>query len=120
MVVQHDDLLENNIHVDEATSHITSIVNQANAMIAPFRVSLGGLETLLGVQTSTSWHLHPRHVELQEHFWETFYKEIGKVSADDRRSIEVARLFGLFRTHGLNDFGEGEARIAYLETLCML
>jgi hypothetical protein len=120
MVVQHDDLLENNIHVDEATGHITGIVDWASAMIAPFGISLGGVETLLGVPTLTSWHLHPSHVDLREHFWDTFYEEIGKISADDRRSIEVARLFGLFRTHSLISPGDGEARIAYLEALCTL
>jgi hypothetical protein len=117
VVVQHDDLLENNIHVDEATGHITGIVDWADAMIAPFGVSLGGLETVLGVQTSSCWHFHPNHVELRKHFWDTFYREIGQISADDRRSIEVARLFGLFRTHG---FEEGDERIVYLEALCML
>jgi len=117
MVIQHDDLLENNIHVDEATGHITGIVDWADAMIAPFGVSLGGLETVLGVQTSNSWHFHPNHVKLREHFWDTFYIETGQISEADRRSIEVARLFGLFRTHG---FEEGDARIVYLEALCML
>ncbi|RMJ09164.1 hypothetical protein CDV36_011198 [Fusarium kuroshium] len=40
MVLQHDDLLENNIHVDEATGHITGIIDWADAKIAPFGVSL--------------------------------------------------------------------------------
>jgi hypothetical protein len=64
VVVQHDDLLENNIYVDEATGHIIGIVDWADAMIAPFGVSLGGLETVLGVQTSSCWHFYPNHVEL--------------------------------------------------------
>jgi len=115
--IQHDDFLENNFHVNEATGHITGVVDWADAMIAPFGLSLGGLETILGVQTSSSWHFHPDHVELREHFWDTFYKHTGPISADSRRSIEVARLFGLFRTHGFED---GDARIAYLEALCML
>jgi hypothetical protein len=96
MVVQHDNLLENNIHVNEAPGHIAGIVDWADAMNAPFGVSLGGLETVLGVQTSSCWHFHPNHVELREHFWDTFYREIGQISVDDRRSIEVTRLFGLF------------------------
>ena len=115
--IQHDDFLENNFHVNEATGHITGVVDWADAMIAPFGLSLGGLETILGVQTSSSWHFHPNHVELREYFWDTFYEHTGPISVDTRRSIEVARLFGLFRTHG---FEEGDARIAYLEALCML
>lgn len=46
MVVQHDDLLENNIHVDNDTGQITGIVDWQNAIIAPFGVTLSGLERL--------------------------------------------------------------------------
>ena len=117
VVVQHDDLLENNIHVDEATGRVTGIVDWADAIIAPFGVSIPGLETVLGVQTLTSWHLHPSHYSLRQRFWETFYGEIGDISEEDRRSIEVARLFGLFWTHG---FDEKVRAIAALEALCPL
>ncbi len=117
MAFQHDDLLENNIHVDEATGRITGIVDWADAIIAPFGVSLGGLETILGVQTLSSWHFHPSHLSLRGRFWETFYGEIGNISGEDRSSIEVARLFGLFRAHG---FEEKDKSIVYLEALCLL
>jgi hypothetical protein len=115
--IQHDDFVENNFHVDEATGHITGVVDWADAIFAPFGVSLGRLETMVGVQTLNCWYFHPHHAELRVHFWDTFYGEVGQISAQDRRSIEVARVFGLFRTYG---FGEGEARIKYLEALCML
>ena len=94
MVVQHGDLFENNFHVDEATSHITGIVEWADAMIAPFGVSLSGLETVLGVQTSSCWYFHPNHVKLREHFWDIFNGDIGQISTDDRRSIEVTSFYG--------------------------
>lgn len=100
--------------MNETTGHITGVLDWADDIITPFGVPLGGLETILGVQTSSSWHSHHNHVELREYFWETFYGRIGPTSADNRRSIEVARLFGLFRTHGSE---EGDARIAYLEAL---
>ncbi|KAF1950953.1 hypothetical protein CC80DRAFT_539310, partial [Byssothecium circinans] len=61
MVLQHDDLLENNFHVDEATGHITGIINWADAKIAPFGVSLASMEVVLGIQTRTNWHFHPNH-----------------------------------------------------------
>ncbi|KAF5027338.1 hypothetical protein F66182_539 [Fusarium sp. NRRL 66182] len=117
MSFQHDDLLENNIHVDNITGHITGIVDWSDAMIAPFGVSLSGLETILGIQTRTSWHLHPNHLGLRERFWDIFYREIGNISEEDRRSIQAARLFGLFRAHG---FEEKDKAIVYLETLCLL
>ncbi|EEQ30019.1 hypothetical protein McanMca71_007960 [Microsporum canis] len=116
MALQHDDLLENNIHIDEVTGHITGIVDWADAIVAPFGVSLGGLETIIGVQTASSWHFHPSHVSLRQHFWDMFYREIGDISEEDQRSIEIARLFGLFRTHGF----EGEKAAAYLGALCLL
>jgi Phosphotransferase enzyme family len=117
MAFQHDDLLENNIHVDETTGHITGIVDWSDGIIAPFGVSLIGLETLLGVQTMTKWHFHPNHLSLRKHFWRTFFLEVGSISEKDHHSIEVARLFGLFRTHG---FEEKDQAIVYLEALCFL
>ncbi|KAF9883897.1 hypothetical protein FE257_002691 [Aspergillus nanangensis] len=117
MVFQHDDLLENNIHVDETTGHITGIVDWSDAIIAPFGISLGGLETLLGVQTMTNWHFHPSHLSLRRYFWRTLYSEIGSISKEDQRSIEVARLFGLLWAHG---FEEKDRAIVYLEALCLL
>jgi len=115
MVVQHDDLLENNIHVDEATGRITGIVDWHDAIIALFGVSIAGLETVLGIQTGTSWHLHHSHVSFREQFWDTFYGETGGFSEADRRSVEIARLFGLFRSHGPE-----ENAAAYLDVLCPL
>ncbi|KAH7019622.1 hypothetical protein EDB80DRAFT_820092 [Ilyonectria destructans] len=47
MAFRHDDLLENNIHVDEATGHITGIVDWPDAIIAPFGVSLAALRLYL-------------------------------------------------------------------------
>lgn len=57
-----------NIHVDEETSHITGIVDWADAKMAPFGTSLGGLETILGVQTSSCWLFHPSHEQLRTQF----------------------------------------------------
>ncbi|KAJ2901647.1 hypothetical protein MKZ38_001606 [Zalerion maritima] len=50
MVLQHDDLLENNIHVDEATGHITGkcIIDWADAKIALFGVSLAAFGNHFG------------------------------------------------------------------------
>ncbi|KAI9049586.1 hypothetical protein LZ554_006612 [Drepanopeziza brunnea f. sp. 'monogermtubi'] len=98
MVFQHDDLAVNNIHVDEASGRITGIVDWADAKVCPFGVSLANMEIVLGVQTRDKWHFHHNHRLLRELFWKTFYQETGHISDDDRRSIEVARLFGLFPT----------------------
>ncbi|KAG8427692.1 hypothetical protein J3459_006450 [Metarhizium acridum] len=126
MVLQHDDLLqlltpipvqENNIHVDEATGHITGIVDWADAKIAPFGVCLASMEVVLGIQNRTDWHFHPNHHSLRQLFWNTFYSVTGHVSNDDRYTMAIARLFGFFRNHG---FEEKEYAIAYLSALCLL
>ncbi|EKD16421.1 hypothetical protein MBM_05715 [Drepanopeziza brunnea f. sp. 'multigermtubi' MB_m1] len=106
MVLQHDDLAVNNIHVDDASGCITGklifhahggIFDWADAKVCPFGVSLANMKIVLGVQTRDKWHFHHNHRLLRELFWKTFYQETGPISDDDRRSIEVARLFGLFQ-----------------------
>ncbi|EFY87015.1 hypothetical protein MAC_06913 [Metarhizium acridum CQMa 102] len=109
MVLNHDDLLEMNIHVDENTGRITGIVvDWEDAVISPFATSLGGLETILGIQTSTSYYFHPDHEFLRTSFWETLYETVGCVSDEDRRAIGVGRLLGLLRTHGFDRRPEKE------------
>jgi hypothetical protein len=109
-VLNHDDLLEMNIHVDEATGHITGIVDWADAKIAPFGTSFWGLQTLLGVQTSSAWLWHPAHDNLRTEFWDTFYGIVGCLSDEDRQTIAIGRLFGLFRTYGFDRRPERRAR----------
>ncbi|UNI18217.1 hypothetical protein JDV02_004499 [Purpureocillium takamizusanense] len=129
MVLNHDDLLEMNIHMDKDSGRITGIVDWADAKITPFGTSLGGLETVLGVQTSSRWFFHPDQSFLRERFWSTFYGIIGHLADDDRRAIEVARVFGLFRTHGFDrrpekedasPLAEGDPELVCLEAFCCL
>ncbi|KFH47905.1 hypothetical protein ACRE_011350 [Hapsidospora chrysogenum ATCC 11550] len=128
IVLNHDDLLEMNIHVDEETGRITGIVDWADAKIAPFGLSLGGLETILGVQTASSWLFHPNHEQLRIEFWKTFYEFTGDLSDDDRQAIQVGRLLGLFRTHGFDrrpekanaaPLEEGDQELVCLEAFCL-
>lgn len=128
MVLNHDDLVEMNIHVDEGTGRITGIVDWTDAKIAPFGTSLGGLETVLGAQTSSCWFFHPNHDYLRTQFWETFYGVIGYLSDADRQAIEVGRVFGLFRTYGFDrrpekenatPLKEGDQELVCLEAFCL-
>jgi hypothetical protein len=102
IVLNHDDLLEMNIHVDEETGSITGIVDWADAIITPFGTSLEGLETILGVRTASRWYFHPSHNYFRTQFWKTFYEVTGYISDDDRRAIEIGRMFGLLRTYGFD------------------
>ncbi|KID60224.1 Protein kinase-like domain protein, partial [Metarhizium hybridum] len=105
IAVQHGDILENNIHIEEETGRITGVVDWHDAFVAPFGLSLGGVEILLGIQTHKDWHFHPSHVKLRQKFWDVFNSEIGQVSEMNKRSIEIARLMGLLQTHGFEQNG---------------
>lgn len=117
ITLQHSDILKNNIHVEEATGHITGVVDWPDAFVAPFGLSLGGVEILLGIQTNKDWHFHPSHVDLWQRFWDTFNSEIGQVSELDKRSMEVGRLMGLLQTHSFEENGMSGV---YLERLILL
>ena len=117
IALQHGDILENNIHVEEATGHITGVVDWPDAFVAPFGLSLGGVEILLGIQTHKDWHFHPSHVSLRQQFWDTFNSKIGQVSELDKRSIEIARLMGLLQMHGFEQNGMSGV---YLKKLILL
>ncbi|GKU08177.1 unnamed protein product [Fusarium langsethiae] len=115
--LQHGDILENNIHVDEETGHITGVLDWPDAFVAPFGLSLGGAEILLGIQTNQDWHFHPFHVELRQQFWKRLNMEIGEVSELDRQAMKVARLMGLFQLYGFEQNGMSGV---YLEKLILL
>ncbi|OAA37000.1 Protein kinase-like domain protein [Metarhizium rileyi] len=105
IALQHGDILENNIHIEEETGHITGVVDWHDAFVAPFGLSLGGVEILFGIQTHKDWHFHPSHVKLRQKFWDVFHSEIGQISEMNKRSIEIARLMGLLQTHGFEQNG---------------
>ncbi|OHE93879.1 hypothetical protein CORC01_10778 [Colletotrichum orchidophilum] len=128
MTINHDDLFEMNVHIDQETGQITGIVDWADAKIAPFGTSLWGLETLLGIQTASSWLFHPDHLYLRKEFWKIFYEVTGDMSEDDRQAVEIGRIFGLFRIYGFDiapekegakPLKEGDDGLVYLEALCL-
>lgn len=109
LVPNHTDLLENNIHVDPHTGAIVGICDWRDAEVNPFGMSLGGLETMLGVRKMNEhgWNYFPNHVELREQFWTIFYDFLGATSEAQQQCIEVARLTGLFLENGfvLDEYG---------------
>ncbi|KAH8655628.1 hypothetical protein BX600DRAFT_500741 [Xylariales sp. PMI_506] len=109
MVPNHTDLLENNIHVDPDTGTILGICDWRDAEVSPFGMSLGGLETMIGVMTMNEygWSYFPSHNELREQFWTTFYQCLGVTSEAQRRCIEVARLTRLFLANGFMQDEDG-------------
>jgi Ser/Thr protein kinase RdoA (MazF antagonist) len=100
MVINHWDLLENNIHVDAQAGHLTGIVDWRDAEVGPFAMQLWGQENILGIPTSTGMRFHLQHVQLRRLFWQKFYEEIGDVSEDVRDAIQTARMVGIFWANG--------------------
>ena len=101
LVPNHTDLLENNIHVDPSNGALMGICDWRDAVISPFGMSLGGLETMLGVpKMKVAWLYHANQQSLRTHFWDVFYKIMGDISEKQKERIEVARLVGLFLANG--------------------
>lgn len=128
LVPHHTDLLENNIHVNTQTGQIAGICDWKDTTIGPFGVSLGGLETMLGIRSwETGWVYHTNQQELRDLFWGTFYEAMGDVSEEQKEFIEVARLVGLFLDNGFKwvddetkvPAGEGHEGLRYLEAVTL-
>ncbi|KAI1147178.1 hypothetical protein F4825DRAFT_438217 [Nemania diffusa] len=119
LVPNHTDLLENNIHVDPDTGAIVGICDWRDAEVSPFGMSLGGLETMLGIRTMNEhgWTYFPNHRERREQFWTTFYHCLGAVSKAQQQCIEVARLTGLFLENGFVYDEDGNMKPATEESL---
>ena len=129
LVPHHTDLLENNIHVSTETGRITGICDWKDTVIGPFGVSLGGLETMLGISTwSECWVYHANQQELRDLFWGVFYESMGNISKEQKELIEVARLVGLLLDNGfrwLDDktkvaASEGHEGLRYLEAVTLI
>lgn len=88
--------------MDPDTGAIAGVCDWRGAEASPFGMSLGGLETMLGVRTMNEdgWRYFPNHRELRGQFWATFYQFLGPTSEAQRQCIEVARLTGLFLENG--------------------
>ncbi|KAJ5719049.1 Protein kinase-like protein [Penicillium malachiteum] len=123
MVLNHGDLLENNILVDRNTGKLTGIVDWRDAEVGPFAMQLCGLENILGIRKTTCMAFHPRHLELRQLFWKTLFHEMGDVSEEMKVVIQTARMVGIFLA---NEFDVGETseedqvmQLAVLESMTL-
>ncbi|KAJ5992630.1 Protein kinase-like protein [Penicillium sp. IBT 35674x] len=113
MVINHWGLLENSIHVDIQTGHLTGIVDWRDAEVGPFALQLWGLENIIGRRTTTWMRFHSQHVQLRRSFWQNFYEEIGAVSEGVKAAIYTARMIGIFLANG--DFAGASADAREME-----
>lgn len=125
LALNHGDLSEMNILVDPSTGHITGVIDWAEAKVSPFGISLWGLENVLGSMNQQGWRYHPHHRALRDLFWQTFETAIGQISNDNKQTIQIARMAGLFLRYGFDwaDGGqelvnEGSISFTYLNAFC--
>ncbi|EHK44204.1 hypothetical protein TRIATDRAFT_87271 [Trichoderma atroviride IMI 206040] len=124
LVPNHIDLLENNIHVDRSTGQIMGICDWKDAEISPFGMSLGGLETMLGIwKMKEGWCYHTNQQTLRAHFWEAFYNSMGDISETQKELVNLARLVGIFLANGFElDDNENKvpaSSLQYLEAVVL-
>lgn len=104
MVINHWDLLEDNIHVDIQTGTLGILLASSigGAEAGPFAVHLWGLENILGIWKTTCMAFCQQH-DIRRFFWNTLLKGIGDVSGETKLASQTARLVGIFM---VNDFYE--------------
>ncbi|KAF5138066.1 hypothetical protein E5D57_001846 [Metarhizium anisopliae] len=129
-VLNHADLVEMNIQVDDASGGIAGVVDWENASYGAFGVAIASLEVFLGICTGGGvWIWHPRQERLRTVFYESLCAELGRhlearrLDADD---VEAARVFGLFVMYGAwaaagadGHDGDGDGRGAALAAVCL-
>lgn len=128
LVPNHIDLLENNIHVNRSTGQIMGICDWKDSEISPFGMSLGGLETMLGIwKMKEGWCYHANQQALRAHFWGAFYNSMGYTSEKQKELINIARLVGIFLANGFEldsnekkvPASEGNHDLQYLEAVVL-
>ncbi|KAF6829242.1 hypothetical protein CMUS01_08245 [Colletotrichum musicola] len=125
MVPNHTDLLENNIHVDSSTGHITGICDWQDTAVSPFGTSLWGLESVLGERTTTGWRWVSNSAKLRWEFWDAFAAAFGSQVPLER--AQTARLVGVLLKSGFEwtDRGnrrpvaEGSSDLLFLEAISL-
>ncbi|KAI0426091.1 hypothetical protein F5Y09DRAFT_76670 [Xylaria sp. FL1042] len=102
LVLNHSDLVENNIHVHPETGHLEGICDWRSTFVGPFGISLDGIECLLGEGTKEStgevWRWVGNVAELRAAFWADFVAAAGQDF--DAKRADTARQVGLFRKYG--------------------
>ena len=57
-----------NILVDPETGHMTGIIDQIDAKVLPFGISLWGFRNILGYMDATRWHYYENYESLEALF----------------------------------------------------
>ncbi|KAI9689059.1 MAG: hypothetical protein M1822_000796 [Bathelium mastoideum] len=132
LALSHEDLTEGNVLVDPATGHLTGVIDWVNAKIAPFGVSLYGMESFMGAMGQEGWiyykNAQQMRASLQE-LLETAMAEAlpGLSLAEGCSKLALARKMGILLHYGFffetgvpaRPVQEGEAHLKYLEAFLL-
>lgn len=104
MALVHGDLGDCNLIVDEATFHLTGVVDWAEAEICPFGVNLYSLQSLTGkLHLQNGWTRYDDHDDLWHVFWKTLRDEVGGLTDKSMEAIQLARIMGLLLSKGFTN-----------------
>lgn len=122
MVINHWDLLEDNIHVDIQTGTLGILLaSSIGDAVGPFAVQLWGLENILGIWKTTCMAFYPQH-DIRRFFWKTLFKGIGDVSGKTKLASQTARLVGIFMVNDFDEASDEEQgmNLAVLESMTLI
>lgn len=130
-VLTHLDLLPWNVLVGD-DGHITGIIDWWDVQTIPFGVALQGVFFMtLGYmdRPNKKWAYYNEHVEIEELFWSTFESIAGKMTIQEKRSMEATQMVGYFLRYGstwdesIGETGayrpsrDGDEKLAFLDAL---
>ncbi|KAG8411411.1 hypothetical protein J3458_015471 [Metarhizium acridum] len=101
MVLLHKDFSSCNIVVDEATCHLTGVIDWAEADIGPFGMNLYTLQSISGkLHLQDGWTRYDDYDSLQQIFWTNFIDRVGGLTDECVENIRLASITGLLPEKG--------------------
>ncbi|KAI0469967.1 hypothetical protein GGR56DRAFT_684215 [Xylariaceae sp. FL0804] len=76
-VLNHGDLSQTNLLIDEDTATITGIIDWSRGKVEPFGIELPALRMLFGTMTSEGWSDFSCRSRIDEAFWSEFWSVTG-------------------------------------------
>lgn len=76
------------------------MIDWAKAKTLPIGMSLRGFFNMLGFMDSEGWHYYDHSSRLESLFWDTFHRNVGPISDEDKCAIQTATRVRLLLRYG--------------------
>ncbi|KAH9908493.1 hypothetical protein F4778DRAFT_717401 [Xylariomycetidae sp. FL2044] len=106
--LNHGDLNQTNLLVDDSTRAITGIIDWSRATIGPFGLEYASVRRLNGNANERGWTDYTDRGRFEAHFWDEFWKATGIDSPEERANLKRSTIlagklgvmldFAFFRT----------------------